>query len=83
MPSVASKPAGVDAANLTTDQTTRRAKERFIVELESSGDDERPPIVRLRAALKLFKRMFNLRCAELRTATGAPLSQESPDSEGT
>lgn len=47
----------------------RQPSERFLVELVPVSGGDVPPLIRLKAALKTFKRRFELRCVRVVTET--------------
>ncbi len=59
----------------------RPPKEEFVIRLQASPDPAWPGVVRLRGFLKVALRMFNLKCTDLRSAAGTPISQEHDDTE--
>ncbi len=57
------------------ERARQRERESFLVVLQSSpGDDQRPPVARLRQLLKIALRGLGLQCLEARRSDGSAVS---------
>ncbi len=55
--------------SISQEPTRQPASESFLIELTPVPGDPRPPLVRVRAALKALLRSYGLRCRSLRPVT--------------